>query len=206
MPLHVIDGTDEATVSLASLAKGTHNITAAYSGDSSFAASAVASPLDQTVNPLATPGADGPTIEFVQRFGVHMQPTSLVVHFLDALDPISAVNLRNYWITDPSGKLVRIKSAVFDAATNSVTLRPSERINLHHTYNFTVMGTGSGGVRNMEGVPLDGADTGSPGSNYAGTLTWRNVVLPPAEINKYANPLRSKPAGALNHRFLARSH
>ena len=97
-----------------------------------------------------------------------MQPTALVVHFLDALDPISAVNLSNYRITDPSGKPVRIKSAVFDAATNSVTLRPTERINLHHTYQFTVMGTGSGGVRNTQGVPLDGADTGSAGQQLRG--------------------------------------
>ena len=166
----------------------------------------MAIPLVQTVNQLATPGVDGPTIEFVQRFGIHMQPTFVVVHFLDALDPSSAVNLKNYRITDPSGKPVRIKSAVFDAATNSVTLRPAERINLHHTYHFTVMGTGSGGVRNMQGVPLDGADTGSPGSNYSGTLTWRNVVLPAAKIKKLIDPMRSKVAGALNHRFLTRSH
>jgi Bacterial Ig-like domain (group 3) len=206
VPLHVIDGTAEATLSLASLAKGTHNIKAAYSGDSSFAASAVASPLVQTVNPLETPGVDGPTVAFVQRFGIHMEPTFLVVHFLDALDPTSAVNLKNYRITDPSGKPVRIKSAVFDAATNSVTLRPAERINLHHTYHFTVIGTGSGGVRNTQGVLLDGVDTGSPGSNYKGTLNWRNVVLPPALSRKYADSKQSKPAGALNHSFLARSH
>src|SRR5262249_30147727 len=101
---------------------------------------------------------------------------------------------------------VRIKSAVFDAATNSVTLRPAERINLHHTYRFTVIGAGSAGVRNMQGTPLDGADTGIPGSNYEGTLTWRNVVLTPAEVAKYVHPTQSKPAGALNHHFLHRSH
>ena len=115
------------------------------------------------------------------------------------------MNPSNYRITDPSGHRVRIKSAVFDAETNSVTLRPAKRINLHHTYHFTVMGTGQNGVRNMQGVLLDGANTGSPGSNYTGTLTWRNVVLTPAEIQKYGHPAQSKPAGALDHRFLGRS-
>jgi hypothetical protein len=126
-----------------------------------------------------------------------MQPTVVVVSFNDALDPTSAVKLSNYRITDPSGHLVGIKSAVFDAATNSVTLRTADRINLHHTYHFTVIGTGQNGVRNMQGVLLDGADTGSPGSNYTGTLTWRNVVLTPAEIEKYVRPVRFKPGGRL---------
>ena len=80
------------------------HISAAYSGDSSFAASAVASPLVQTVKAVAAPAVDGPTIELVQRFGIHMQPTVLVVSFNEALDPASAVNLNNYKITDPAGR------------------------------------------------------------------------------------------------------
>ena len=72
-----------------------------------------------------------------------MHPTVLVVSFNDPLDPISAVNLSNYRITNPAGHPVRIRSAVFDAATNTVTLRPADRINLHHTYRFEVIGTGA---------------------------------------------------------------
>jgi hypothetical protein len=204
--LHMVGGTDEAILTLTSLAKGTHSIKAAYSGDSSFAASAVASPLIQKVSAVVLPGGDGPTIDAVKRYGIHMQPTVVVVTFNDPLDPTSAVNLSSYRITDPSGHAVAIKSAVFDAATNSVTLRTAERINLHHTYHFTVIGTGKNGVRNMQGVLLDGAGTGSPGSNYTGTLTWRNVVLTPAEVEKYVHPTQFKPGGALSHRFLNRSH
>jgi hypothetical protein len=203
--LHMVGGTDEATLTLASLTKGMHTIKAAYSGDSSFAGSAVASPLVQTVNAVVLPGGDGPTIVAVKRYGIHMQPTVVVVTFNDGLDPASAVNLSSYRITDPSGHQVRITSAVFDAKTNSVTLRTASRINLHHTYHFTVMGTGQNAVRNTLGVLLDGANTGSPGSNYSGTLDWRNVVLTPAEIQKYVHPAQFKPAGALNHRFFNRS-
>jgi hypothetical protein len=182
------------------LAKGTHTIKAAYSGDASFAASAVGSALLQTVNPSAPPNGDGPTIESVKRYGVHMHPTVLVVSFNDPLERVSAVNLNNYRITDPAGRSVRIKSAVFDAGTNTVTLRPAHRINLHHTYHFEVIGTGPDGVRNTEGILLDGADNGEPASNYAGTLTWRNAVLTPAQIAKYAHPKVSKPGGPLSHR------
>jgi hypothetical protein len=201
--LHVVNGHDQATLSIASLAAGKHTINAAYSGDSSFATSSVASPLVQMVSAVTAPVGDGPTIENVQRFGVHMQPTVLVVSFNDPLDPISAVNLSNYRITDPAGRKVRIRSAVFNAETNTVTLRPAERINLHHTYHLTVIGTGPGGVRNTQGQLLDGPDTGTADGNYVGTLTWRNVVLTPAESAKYDHRSHHTPAGALKHRFLA---
>ena len=81
-----------------------------------------------------------------------------------------------------------------------MTLHPAHRINLHHTYRFEVIGTGASGVRNTEGVLLDGAGNGTPSSNYSGTLTWRNAVLTPAQIAKYAHPNHSTPAGPLSHR------
>ena len=115
VPLHIVNGKDQAVLAISSLTKGSHTIQAAYSGDASFSASGVGSPLLQTVNPVAPPTGDGPTIESVKRFGVHMHPTVLVISFNDPLDPISAVNLSNYRITNPAGHLVRIKSAVFDA-------------------------------------------------------------------------------------------
>ena len=120
----------------------------------------------------------------------------LVVSFNESLDPVSAVNLRNYRITGPAGRSVRIRSAVFDAATNTVTLRPADRINLHHTYHLTLVGVGPDGIRNTQGELLDGADTGSADSNYTGTLTWRNVAFRPAEIKRTftrAKPSRREP-------------
>ena len=204
--LQVVKGNDRASDSIASLTKGTHTISATYSGDTSFAASALASPLVQTVKAVTPPAGDGPKVELVQRFGVHMQPTVLVVSFNEALDPASAVNLKNYKITDPAGGTVRIRSAVFDAATNTVTLRPMDRINLHHTYQLELVGTGTGGIRNPQGELLDGANTGSADSDYTANLTWRNVVLTPAQARKYDHPSQAKPAGALYHRFLRPSH
>jgi streptogramin lyase len=201
VPLKMVSGRDQAALSIASLGAGRHTISAAYGGSSSFAASAVASPLVQLIKAVPAPAGDGPKVELVQRFGVHMQPTVLVVSFNEALDPASAVDRDNYKITDPSGRSVRIRSAVFDAATNTVMLSPADRINLHHTYHLTLVGTGPGGIRNTQGELLDGADTGTADSDYKGTLTWRNVVLTPAELRKYVHPSQAKPAGALNHHF-----
>ena len=106
----------------------------------------------QTVQVVAPPPGDGPTVRSVKRFGIHMQPTVLVVSFNEALDPASAANLNNYKITDPSGRSVRISSAVFDAATNTLTLRPAKRINLHHTYQLELVGTGTDGIRSTKGA------------------------------------------------------
>jgi hypothetical protein len=206
VPLHVVNGKDQASLSISSLAQGTHSIKAAYSGDSSFAASAVASPLVQTVQALPAPGADGPRVESVKRFGIHMQPTVLVISFNQPLDPASAGSLSNYKITDPAGRSVRIRSAVLDGETNTVTLRPEVRIDLHHTYHLTVIGTGPGGVRNAKGVLLDGTNTGKPDGDYRCTLNWRNVVLTPAEIKRSVRPWQVTPAGTLNFRFLNPSH
>ena len=201
VPLQLVSGSEQATLSITTLAAGTHTISAAYTGDSSFAASAVASPLVEMVNPVASPAGDGPRVESVKRFGIHMQPTVLAVSFSQALDQASAVNLRNYRIIGPAGRSVRIRSAVLDAATNTVTLRPAHRINLHHTYQLTLVGIGATGIQNTQGELLDGADTGSADSNYTGSLTWRNVVFTPAEIKKYIDPLLGKPAGAAESPF-----
>ena len=206
VPLHVVKGSDQASVSIASLTKGTHTISAAYSGDAKFAGSAVAGPLVETVHAVIPPRVDGPTVVTVKRFGIHMQPTELVLSFNDGLDPASAQNLSNYKIVGPDGHAVRIGSAVFDDATNTVTLQPTRRINLHHTYRLTVIGTGPHGVTNTEGIPLDGANTGKPGSDYTGTLTWRNVVWAPGDLDKNGHPKPYRPAGALNHKFLSKPH
>ena len=124
--------------------------------------------------------------------------------FNDGLDSTSARDLRNYKIVGPAGRSIAIDSATFDPAANTVTLRPRTRINIHHTYRLTVIGTGATGVRDSNGILLDGADNGHPGSNYMGTLSWDSVVWTPAEAKKYDHPKPVKPGGPLSHRFASR--
>ena len=70
---------------------------------------------------------------------------------------------------------------VYPPTTKTVTLKPTERINIHHTYHLEVVATGAIGVRGDDGIPLDGDGDGLPGTDYVTKLTWRNLVLTPAE-------------------------
>jgi hypothetical protein len=65
VPLQVVAGRDQATFSLSTLTAGAHTVRAWYNGDATFAASAVASPLTQTVNsppPPNNPAATSTTV------------------------------------------------------------------------------------------------------------------------------------------------
>ena len=57
-----------------------------------------------------------------------MEPTVLVATFSTTLDPSSATNVKNYILVSPTGNKITIRSAVDDPSTDTVTLRPSERI------------------------------------------------------------------------------
>jgi hypothetical protein len=127
---------------------------------------------------------DGPRIKLVQRFGYHMMPTSIVLTFDQALEQSTAEDTQNYRITGPRGRAIRVKSAVYDPKTETVTLRPSERINIHHKYELTALGTKAGGLTDTQGLRLDGSDNGKPGSNYRAPLTWRDLVLPTSAVKK----------------------
>jgi hypothetical protein len=206
--LRDVNGRDQAVLSTSTLSAGKHTISATYNGDPAFTASAASSPLVQTVNAVS-PTGDGPTVSDVARFGIHMQPTVLVLNFNDGLDPTSAQDINNYKIVGPAGNTVAIASVSFDPKANSVTIRPKGRINIHHTYHLTVLGKGVTGVRDTDGRLLDGTNNGRPGSNYSGTLTWGNVMWTPAEAKKYLpyflNKEKSHPT-PLKHQFLSKKH
>jgi hypothetical protein len=108
-------------------------------------------------------------------------PTTIVLIVDQALNSVAAQDAKNYRIIGPEGRIIRIKSAVYNAAMNTVTLRPREKINIHHRYTLIVDGTKVGGLTNLDGQLLDGTDSGKPGSNYRAALTWRNLVLDPSE-------------------------
>jgi hypothetical protein len=94
------------------------------------------------------------------------------------MDPTTVQNPNNYRIVGPGGVTIPVGQAVYDAATDSVTLFPVQRLNLHFAYQLTVVGSVVGGVTDANGVPLDGAGTGVPGTDFVTTLTARNLVIP----------------------------
>ena len=124
-------------------------------------------------------GSDGPQITALKRYGIHMEPTSIVLTFDQPLDPTARQDVREYHLVGPAGHTIAIKRAVYDPTMLTVTLYPKERINLHHTYKLTVYGATPNGLMDSAGLLLDGKDQGQPGSNYVATITFGNLVLPP---------------------------
>jgi hypothetical protein len=120
---------------------------------------------------------DGPIVLSVQRFGIHAQPTTLVIMFNEQLNPTSATNPNNYRIVGPDGQVIALDAVTFDSSTKAVTLHPHERLDLHKTYQLTVVGTGPNGVTDLSGNLLDGARTGKPGSDFVTTVTASNLVV-----------------------------
>ena len=104
---------------------------------------ALSSPVTQiVVAPKVTP-----TAASLLRFGFHMRPTVLVLTFSESLDPTLAQDLANYRLVGRVNLTDCAKSVSSDPRTNTVTLRPREKIDLHYAVRVTVIGTGPGGIR-----------------------------------------------------------
>ena len=116
---------------------------------------------------------ESPTVVRVQRAGV--QDSSLLeLTFKEPMNATRADNLANYrliWATGAtSDGAISIRSARYNAASRTVTLRPIQRLPLSGTGTLTVIGTPPGGLTSTSGIFLDGADAGQPGSDYIATI------------------------------------
>ena len=112
----------------------------------------------------------------MQRFGFHAQPTSLVISFNGPLDPSPAQKVSNYRIVAPNGHRITVRSAIYNSATDSVTLLLGQQLVLRKSYRLTINGTAPSGLTNPEGLLLDGAGTGQPGSNFVTSVTKSNLA------------------------------
>ena len=164
-------GTAPVTNGIATL-----NIGAVAASSSAF--SAIFSGTDGTMASSAVklPATNGPQVTRVLRYGFHAQSTFLVVDFNTALDANSAQNVANYRILGPGGHKIKVRKAVYDPVSQTVTLKPVTRLNIHRTYKFTINGTSGSGVASRAGMPLDGSASGTVGSDYVTSLTWRNLA------------------------------
>jgi hypothetical protein len=99
-------------------------------GDTSASSTATVTYTYQTVCP---------TFSSIGRIGVHHQRTQLVVTFDGPVDATKADNPDNYSVIKPSGKKIPIKSATFNPATNSVTVIPASRLNVHYDFRLSLV-------------------------------------------------------------------
>ncbi|MDR3634724.1 MAG: Ig-like domain repeat protein [Isosphaeraceae bacterium] len=164
-----VDATGHAAFTTSTLGAGSHEVVAHYEGDAVFAA-ATSNTVTEFVNPTV-----GPTVLSVRRFGIHAQPTAIVLTFSQPLDTASAQNTNNYVIRGLGRRLVPVNFAAYNAVADTVTLTPARNLNLHVRYILTVNGMAPHGIADAYGNLLDGA--GHNGTSYATTLTASNLVL-----------------------------
>ncbi len=181
-----------ATLALSSLPVGSSAIAAVYSGDAGHSRAA-SNKVVQVVEPASTVA---PTVLALRRYGFHAQPTILSLAFSAALEAISAQNVNNYHIAllnrfgrPVRGHTIRIREAIYNPSTFSVTLVPAQRLDIHYRYQLTVNGTTSTGVRGISGLLIDGAGTGRPGSDYTAVIDRSTLAGPVPRVS-------SKPEAA----------
>ncbi len=109
------------------------------------------------------------TVLSLGQHGVHGKPTALVLTFNLPLDFALAESLTNYSLvsTGPDQKehVIPIRSARYNAASRTVTLRLKHQLPSQGTYQLTVIGTPPGGLTTTVGAYLAGAGTGQPGTD-----------------------------------------
>lgn len=174
-----------ARMVVAAPATGAHAFTGVYSGGPRFIAGP--SPgVAVVVNP-APPPVTAPTVVSIERYGIHPASKSLLINFSSPLDPASAQDLADYTLAVPAlgrhhFRTIKLRSAVYNPGTHSVTLTPMHRLSLFRPYRLTIRGTGADPITGPTGVPLDGVGNGRPGSDYSGVLIGYGATLlsPPA--------------------------
>ena len=103
--------------------------------------------------------AANPTVGPIVRIGVHQQKTQLIVPFQGAVNPVLAAQPSNYTVIVSPTDHVPIKSAKYNAITNSVTLIPAKRLNFHDHYVLSFYLPGFSSQKQLVNIPFGGKDS-----------------------------------------------
>jgi len=139
--------TDPGSLAFYTSSTGRSAITLTMNATAVATASAPNGNLANTVEPSASASVTVaytylpvcPSVVGIGRIGLHHQVTQLVVTFEGPVDPTKAENPGNYSVITRSGKTISIKSATYNPATNSVTLIPARRLNVHHHFRLSLV-------------------------------------------------------------------
>jgi hypothetical protein len=208
-PIRVVDGRAVAGATVPGLETGPHTVEAVYPGGAGFRPSA-APPASLTIadEPAVTDPA--PTVSRLERFGYHARPTVLVLWFSEAMDPSGVVNLTNYRLVAPGrdgrvgtrdDRVIRLRSASFDAATCALTLRPARGLPFRNRYLLTIFNGGSPRVADLTGHGLSDNGSSTAGDRVVLPITRANLVLPPELAARQRGAVRPSPrlaAGAVD--------
>ncbi|QEH32331.1 FG-GAP repeat protein [Aquisphaera giovannonii] len=178
-----------ATLNVGTPAPGPHAFLAVFSGGGTFSGSAAPAVVP---TPLHVTG--------LARYGYHMQPTYLLLSLDGPAASAAAQDPSNYRVVGPLGGRVRVVRAVYDPASQTVTLAMAGRLKLHARYRLTVH------VAALSG-PTGG---GQPGADDVLSVTWRNLAgragkLPTRALLDEARQ-QAVLTGTPRHQVAARPH
>ena len=168
MPLSLVGGRTQATLTVATLPEGNHTVVASYGGSPG---------LDPSSGTQSVSVILPPTVISVQRSA--STRTRRGSSSASAPRSIRFVP-RTSTTTASSGPEARRSRSIRPRTlrlTNTVVLSPRSRLNLHLIYRLTVNGSTPGGVTDTFGILLDGAGNGLPGSNFVTNITASDLVL-----------------------------
>jgi uncharacterized repeat protein (TIGR01451 family) len=124
--------------------------------------------------------------------GCQAHKTEVLLRFAGPVDPAWARNLHNYRLVALEGRsrrMIRLRSARFNAATNTVTLKPLHQPNMHDLFQLTVFGAGVRGPTDAATSPAGGrSGSGGPGGNLVITIGIQDLLTrgtSPTDLRNY---------------------
>ncbi len=122
--------------------------------------------------------------------------TEIVVDFSGPVNAAQADNVATYRLTTANGKgsftaknspVLKLRSAVFNPANDTVTITPKKAFALTKAVELTIKGTAPSGLQDSTGQLIDGAGNGAAGSNAVALIRRSGVTLNPiAPVSKAA--------------------
>ena len=125
---------------------------------------------------LVQPVSSPVTVANVVRRGVHLFPTVYVVSYNGAVDPTQAANLAHYQLVreNSQGRIISgsipLLSATYNQASDTVTISPETRQNVHYFYRFLISG-----MTDTAGQPIIGSN-GLAGSRSITHLSLKSYL------------------------------
>src|SRR5262249_5039148 len=115
--------------------------------------------------------------------------------FSGPVNATDANSMANYRLATVNGKrsltamnspVLKLRSALFNPANDTVTLIPKKALALTKAVELTIRGTAPLGLQDASGQFIDGADDGAAGSNAVVLIRRNRVTLnPPAARNPF---------------------
>jgi hypothetical protein len=116
--------------------------------------------------------------------------TEIVVDLSGPVNSAQADNLANFRLTTANGKgsftaknspVIKLHSAVFNAANDTITLTPRKAFTLNKAVELTINGMPPSGLQDTSGQPIDGNGDGVAGGNAVALIRRTGVVLNPVD-------------------------